>query len=248
MLVGLSVVTLAQRPDLLVPALDLGDIGAEFMQHDPVAALTRARRLAQRWPDHFLIVLDRDRPVARAVSVPLVFPDPDRPELPDHGWDGVIIWAVEDALDARMPTCVAALDVQVAPDNRGRGYAAAALAALRDSARNVGKLVIPVRPTTKARHPQLSMDDFLARRRPDGLSEDPWLRAHERLGARIVKVAPFSMTIIGTRDQWHDWTGHPLNDGPNTVEGALVPVIASHDLGIYVEPNVWVEHDLGSGA
>ncbi|WP_309109935.1 hypothetical protein [Saccharothrix sp.] len=47
------------------------------------------------------------------------------------------------------------------------------------SARQTGKLVIPVRPTTKALHPHLSMDDFLARRRPDGLSEDHWLRARD---------------------------------------------------------------------
>jgi hypothetical protein len=99
---------LSARPDLLEPALRLGDIGSEFMQHDPVAILTRARRLAERWPEFFLVVLDGDVPVARAVSVPLAFPTPEREHLPDHGWDGVSIWAVEDALDGRAPTALSA--------------------------------------------------------------------------------------------------------------------------------------------
>ncbi|WP_328809356.1 hypothetical protein [Saccharothrix sp. 6-C] len=56
------VVNLAERPDLLEPALALGDIGAEFMKHDQIGALMRARRLAVRWPEYFLVVLDGDVP------------------------------------------------------------------------------------------------------------------------------------------------------------------------------------------
>ncbi|WP_240687242.1 Long-chain-fatty-acid--CoA ligase [Amycolatopsis suaedae] len=243
------VVNLAERPDLLEPALALGDIGAEFMRHDQIGALTRARRLAARWPEYFLVVLDGDVPVARAVSVPLVFPDAERPELPDQGWDGIIIWAIEDALDERPPTCVAALDVQVASDRRGEGIAAQALTFLRQSVRERGlsRLVIPVRPTTKDQLPSLPMERFLARRRPDGASADPWVRVHERLGGQFVKVAPFSMTIVGSLAQWQSWTGSSLDDGANVVDGALVPVLASTelDVGVYVEPNVWMEHAVG---
>lgn len=242
------VASVAERPDLLAPALALGGIGAEFMQHDPIAALTRARRLAVRWPEYFLVVLDDEVPVARAVSVPLVFPNAERTELPDRGWDGIILWAVEDAMDGRSPTCVAALDVQVASDRRGQGIAAEALTFLRASVRERGlsRLVVPVRPTTKEQLPSLPMERFLARRRPDGLSADPWVRAHERLGGRVVKVAPFSMTIVGTLAQWKSWTGRTLAEGANVVDGALVPVLASADLdvGVYVEPNVWIEHAL----
>ncbi|MEV6871715.1 Long-chain-fatty-acid--CoA ligase [Amycolatopsis sp. NPDC051128] len=243
------VVNLAERPDLLEPALALGDIGAEFMQHDQIGALTRARRLAVRWPEYFLVVLDGDVPVARAVSVPLVFPDTERAELPDQGWDGIIIWAIEDALDERPPTCVAALDVQVTSDRRGEGIAAEALTFLRQSVRERGlsRLVIPVRPTTKDQLPSLPMEQFLDRRRPDGSSADPWVRAHERLGGQFVKVAPFSMTIVGSLAQWQSWTGSSLDEGANVVEGALVPVLASTelDVGVYVEPNVWMEHAVG---
>ncbi|GAA1340552.1 Long-chain-fatty-acid--CoA ligase [Saccharothrix algeriensis] len=240
------VTSVAERPDLLGPAVELGGVGHEFMRHDRVGGLARARRLAARWPDCFLVVLDGDVPVARAVGVPLVFPEPGREQLPDHGWDGAVLWAAEDALDGRAPTCLAALDVQVAGDRRGQGIAAVALDALRAAARRkrLRRLVIPVRPTSKDRRPRLGMAEFLARRRPDGLSRDPWLRTHERLGARVVKVAPFSMTVVGSLAQWESWTGSPLVDGQNVVRGALAPVLAStaSDVGVYVEPNVWVEH------
>jgi GNAT superfamily N-acetyltransferase len=237
---------LASRPDLLGQGRGLGDIGAEFMQHDQIATLTTAARLAVRWPEFFVIVLDGEVPVARAVSVPLAFPTTDRTELPDHGWDGVILWAIQDALDERAPTSLAALDVQVATDRRGQGIAAYALLALQACARDHGldRLVVPVRPTGKQRHPHLSMQEYLARRRPDGLSADPWVRAHELVGARFVKVAPFAMTITGALKQWESWTGAPLRAGSNVVEGGMVPVLASmeQDLGVYVEPNVWFEH------
>lgn len=238
--------SLATRPDLLEAALGLGDIGAEFMQHDPIATLTRAARLAARWPEYFLVVLDEGAPVARAVSVPFAFPTAERTELPDHGWDGVILWATEDALDGTTPTALAGLDVQVATHRRGQGIAALALTALRDCARvhGLSRLVIPVRPTGKQNRPQQSMHDYLQRRRPDGYSTDTWLRTHERVGARFVKIAPFAMTITGTLEQWERWTGSALKPGANIVDGALVPVLASaeQDLGIYVEPNVWLEH------
>lgn len=242
----MRIVSLAGRPDLLGGALALGDIGAEFMQHDPVATLVRATRLARRWPDYFLVVLDGDVPVARAVSVPVEYPAAARPELPDHGWDGAILWAAQDALDERPCSALIALDVQVAADRRGTGLAAIALSGLGERARSLGLRgpFVPVRPTGKVRCPELPMREYLSRRRPDGLPEDPWLRTHERLGARLCKVAPFAMTITGTLADWTAWTGREPVDCPNLVEGAIAPVLVSRqqDLGVYVEPNVWLEH------
>ena len=76
---------------------------------------------------------------------------------------------------------------------------------------------------------------------------DPWLRTHVRIGGRIVKVAPCSMTIVGTVAEWSRWTGMSFDrSGQHAVEGALTPVTISleHDHGTYVEPNVWVQHRL----
>jgi hypothetical protein len=91
------------------------------------------------------------------------------------------------------------------------------------------------------------MSDYIAQKRTDGLSVDAWLRTHVRDGGRVVKVAPCSMTIVGTIADWSRWTGTTFADsGQYAIEGALTPVTISleHDCGIYVEPNVWVHHAL----
>ncbi len=84
-----------------------------------------------------------------------------------------------------------------------------------------------------------------ARLGPDGLPEDPWLRVHARAGATIDKVAPTSMTVVGTPAKWRERTGRSL-DGAGAVEvpGALVPVHVDerHGHAVHVEPNVWMKH------
>jgi hypothetical protein len=120
---------------------------------------------------------------------------------------------------------------------------------MRDNARLHGhtSLVAPVRPNGKDADPATPMEEYARRVRVDGLPTDPWLRVHARLGATIVKVCPASMAIAGSLKQWREWTGLPFDqDGMITVPGALAPVHVSiaHDRAVYVEPNVWMRHDL----
>jgi hypothetical protein len=70
---------------------------------------------------------------------------------------------------------------------------------------------------------------------------------HVRAGGRIVNVAHNSMVITGRLAQWREWTGLPFDaDGPVDVPKALGPVQVSlaEDTAVYVEPNVWVHHQL----
>ncbi|WP_410655332.1 GNAT family N-acetyltransferase [Amycolatopsis sp. lyj-112] len=237
---------LSTRPDLREAALGLGGVGGEFLLHDQVGLLAKSSHLAARWPEYFLVLLEDGVPVARAAAVPVGFPTAERPELPDHGWDAALIWAAEDLMDDRETNTLIALEVMVDAGRRGGGLATQALEALKKRASETGlrKLVVPVRPAGKENEPELSFEDYIARRRPDGLPEDPWLRTHERIGARFVKVAPFAMTVTGSFAQWRTWTGVELRDGLTTVPGGIAPVLASSalDLGVYVEPNVWLEH------
>jgi hypothetical protein len=100
-----------------------------------------------------------------------------------------------------------------------------------------------VRPTWKERYPLAPTERYMLWRREDGFPYDPWLRAHERVGAEILSPAPRSMTIGGSRDEWEEWTGLQFpEDGDYIVPGALVPVGFENGLGTYVEPNVWVRH------
>jgi GNAT superfamily N-acetyltransferase len=245
----MRVVDLAARPDLLDAALGLGDVGGQFIYQGASGRMITGERFLRHWARYFLIALDDDGvPMARALSVPLAFPAEDRAELPDHGWDQAIEWAAQDVMDRREPTALCALEVVIAPHLRGRGLAAPMLKALKARAAETGlrKLIVSVRPIGKEAEPAVPMPEYAARRREDGLLADRWLRTHERLGARVVKVCPFAVTLSGSLADWRAWTGVKLQEGENFIPGGIAPVYAStaYDTATYVEPNVWMDHPM----
>lgn len=128
-----------------------------------------------------------------------------------------------------------------------QGLAGALIQALRDMvpASELPYVIAPVRPTLKNRYPLTPIDTFAAWLRPDGLPLDPWLRTHVRSGGRIIAMAPHSQTMVGTVSQWEEWTGLELpSTGHYVIPDGLstLYVDREHDLGTYVEPNVWVQH------
>ena len=225
----------------------LPDDGAPFMQHNMVSLLTRASRLASSWPDHVLAVLDNADVVARAVMAPYAASRDQRPLYPDGGWDQIAIWAAEDKLDSIPPDTVCLLEIAVHPAWRGRGLAARTLAEARAwvMAQGFRRLVAPARPPGKSLVPDEPIDSYIMRRREDGQLQDWWLRLHEKAGGTLVRTARCSATVQADLQTWRDWTGLPFDtDSPVHVPGALTPVFVSqrHDLGMYVEPNVWFDH------
>ncbi len=246
----MGVGTLADRPDLFEAVFSIPydpRDGAAFMQHHEVAVLTCAERLRRRWPDHVIAILDHGSPVARAVTVPFAADCDGRCLFPAGGWEQVNIWAAEDAMDDRPVDTMVALEIAVDPERRGQGLSNLALAAVTANAARLGlRLVAPVRPIGKADYPNMSMDDYVARTRPDGLPADPWLRAHVRAGGTFVTTAPCSATVAAKLDDWRAWTGLPFDTSGNvSVPGALAPVVVvlERNLGIYVEPNAWFRYD-----
>jgi GNAT superfamily N-acetyltransferase len=249
---SLHIVTLAERPDLR--AAIFADemqysIWPEYMRHDPAADLYFADAAFDRYLDFVLVGLEDGKVVARAFSVPFCFGIAGRTELPDTGWDGVIRWAHEDHLAGAKPNAVSALEISLLPRIQGAGHSRAMLAAMKQNARRRGfaDLYAPLRPNQKHLAPHMPMAEYIAQKRADGLPADAWLRTHLRDGARVVKIAPCSMTIVGTVADWSRWSGMMFPaSGQYAVEGALTPVTISleHDQGIYVEPNVWVHHPL----
>src|ERR1700758_5178093 len=127
---GLVVATFAARPDLLAKVFEpeIQSAVPEFMRHDLAGELYYGDSRLSRYLEYGLIAVDPaepERPVARAFSVPFVFPDPERGReaLPDGGWDRVIRWAHRDRLLGLRPTAVSALEIMVAPRLQGRGIA-----------------------------------------------------------------------------------------------------------------------------
>jgi GNAT superfamily N-acetyltransferase len=246
----LDFATFAERPDLAPLAQRFPGGWHEFMYHDPLAPLYYDHA-DTTWAEYALIAVDAadpSSPVAKAYSVPFDVPA-DPAGLPPDGWDRVILGAVADLVAGRRRAHVSALEITIQPALRGKGLAGQVLNAMRDNAKRLGHdvLVAPVRPSAKSDVPTEPIEEYAFRVRSDGLPVDPWLRVHVRAGAKIVKVAPRSMTITGTLDEWRSWTGLPFDrPGPVIVPGALVPVHCdpAQGVAVYVEPNVWVRHDL----
>ncbi|PLB49345.1 hypothetical protein P170DRAFT_447018 [Aspergillus steynii IBT 23096] len=138
------------------------------------------------------------------------------------------------------PNALSAIAIAVVPSRRRKGLAEALLETMKATARqeNLRLLVAPLRPTRKADHPLVPMEEYIkwpnqvksSASSPHHVPFDPWLRKHLRFGGKIVKVAPRSMTVQGSREDWRQWTG----------------VDFSTRRGVYVEPNVWIFHDLNS--
>ncbi|KAJ5680039.1 hypothetical protein N7536_011178 [Penicillium majusculum] len=163
------------------------------------------------------------------------------------------------------PNALSAISITVRPDRRSLGLAEAMIQAMKQTAinKNLDILVVPLRPTRKSEFPSVDMADYITWPQlpatPDRvLPFDPWLRKHIRLGGRIIKVAPTSMRVEGRIADWQHWTRcDEWRTLPGKCDsdllyvevqfpGGLVPlcVFVEEDRAVYIEPNVWLYHDL----
>jgi GNAT superfamily N-acetyltransferase len=208
----------------------LRDAWPEFLLHDAVSN-ERWGRLFSEFPEFQFVAVEDGEAVAKGSSIPV------------NGTPA----AWRDAfLSEGEPDRLCALEVLIASEHHGRGFSRPMLEYMRGLAAARGwELVAPVRPTWKARYPLTPIERYAGWRRADGLLYDPWLRAHERLGAEVTGTAPAAMVVSGSVAEWEHWTGMVFPDsGSYVVPRALVPVEIDRerDTGLYVEPCVWMRH------
>ena len=241
-------VTLAERPDLQSAMWNMGNDWPEFMRHDPLGDIFFGR-LPEVFPEYQQLLLDDDdRVLGKVNAIPFPWDGTDE-DLPTAGWGAVMQVGFSAQRRGIRPTAVSLLEARLVPELLGGGRSREMLETMGARVRGAGMhdLFGPVRPTQKHLEPLRPMADYALATRDDGLPVDPWLRVHVRMGGRIVAVAPTSMTIPGTLAQWREWTGMPFDrSGEVVVPGACNPVQVSieQDYAVYVEPNVWVHHDL----
>jgi GNAT superfamily N-acetyltransferase len=246
---ALKIVTHVERPDLVHRWNELGStVWPEFGLHDATVD-EHWNGLTRHFPECQLYLLDdqSDEMVGVGNTVPVVW-DGTADGLP-VGLDDVLIAAIGQRESQPPPTTLCALQAAVMPGHQGTGLSRVIIGAMREVAVRLGlsDLIAPVRPNQKPLYPLTPIERYIQWRRPDGLPQDPWLRVHARLGAEIVKVANPSMTIQGTVAEWESWTGLVFPDsGQYVVAGALtlVTIDVEADVGLYVEPNVWMRHRL----
>jgi hypothetical protein len=239
-----------ELPDYRDRAGDIGEASwPEFMMHDSVAN-ENWHELFDRFSEYQFALIDTEtsRMAAMGNSLPFHWEE-DISELPEKGWDWVFLKAVEDHKNGVTPNIQSAIQIAIHPDYRNQRLSTKMVGAMREIGRSKGfkYLVAPVRPNQKSQYPLISIDDYIKWTNDEGLPFDAWLRVHARVGAKILKPCHEAMTIRGTRADWEEWTGLKfLQSGKYYIPGALnsMDMDVEKDEGVYVEPNVWMVHEI----
>ena len=211
----------------------------EIVFHDAISNANWGRLYDER-PGYQFALVDDGTVLAEGNSIPV------------SGMPASWREALRTGFEADEPDRLCALAILVDPDHQGKGLSRLMLEHMRGLAHQRGwELVAPVRPSLKHRYPLTPIERYIGWRRKDGALFDPWLRAHERLGAEIIGVTLDSLVVEGTVAQLEEWCGLAFPEsGSYVVEGALVPVEidCERDRGAYREPNVWMRHAFSGSA
>jgi hypothetical protein len=238
--------TAAERPDLWERGIDSASVWPEYNLHGDV--------LNEWWgsldielPEFQFILYDEaeDSVVAEGHTGPLVWDGRDH-NLPP-GIDSALELIFRQRRARGPVNTLCALAAETPRDGRRRGLAVEILSAMRTIAKrsSLTHLVAPVRPSWKERYPLTPIERYVRWRRADGQLFDPWMRVHERLGARVSTALPESLRITGTVAEWESWTGLAFPESGDYVfpEGlATLHVDRDVDRAAYWEPNVWMIH------
>lgn len=202
----------------------------------------------RRWPEFQFGFFEADsgRLLAAANAVPL-FLEGGTSDLPDAGWDWAIFTATAQHEAGAQPNLLCALSIAVDPEAYSQEWNGAVLGILRKCTAETGfaRLIVPVRPAWKSLYPLIPMATYAAWTAGDGLPFDPELRTHVYAGGTIAKPCLRSLSRQAPVASWEACTGLTLpGSGHYIVPQLLAPLQVNHgaDRGLYVEPNIWVEH------
>jgi len=220
----------------------------EFMMHDPVS-IQYWKSLFEVFPEYQFTLFERDSPLGYANSIPLRINVENILELDEEGWDWALKKGFGDKMQNLLPNILCGLQIGLNKESQGRGISYRLIDGMKQIAtkNNFKAVILPIRPSMKCYYPLIKMEDYITWKDEAGLPFDPWIRAHTKLGGKIIKVCKNAMYIPGTIAQWEEWTGLKMKTGGDyIVQGALVPVRASIEKNIaeYTEPNVWMVHYL----
>jgi len=205
----------------------------EIVFHDEISNANWSRLYEER-PEFQFALVDDGELLAEGNSLPV------------SGMPASWREALRTGFEHDAPDCLCAIAILIDPDHQLRGLSRLMLEHMRGLAQKRGwDLVAPVRPSLKHRYPLTPIERYVEWRREDGLLFDPWLRAHERLGAELLGIAEDSLVSEGTVAELEEWCDMAFPEsGSYVVEGALVPIEIDRvrDRGSYREPNVWMRH------
>ncbi len=240
-----QVTTLHKRPDLKDRLKELEQIAIpQFMQTNNAISWPA---LYEEFADSTLLFIkDEHVIIAMGFMVP-------------SSWDGSISnlpCSLENILQESLNTLgssdnntIMAIGAIVNPDYRRQNLSTELIKEMKKFAKEQGfsKFVAPVRPIMKEKYPLQCLENYAEWVRVDGLYYDPWLRVHQKLGGKVLKCVSSTLFVSMSVKKWEESTGMIFPEsGKFIVKGALQPVTIDlkTDIGFYMDPNVWIEHDL----
>ncbi|MCK5685202.1 hypothetical protein KAJ27_13820, partial [bacterium] len=164
------------------------------------------------------------------------------------GWDDAVVRGFRDFENNVKPNTVCALAGVVNKKARGRGFSFDAIKVMCKLvlANGLDRFILPVRPTKKHEYEDMSLEEYVTRKREDGLPEDPWVGVHQVLGGELIGYCYHSQLIEGSLKQWEEWAERKFEkSGKYKVKGAMQPVEIDieNNKGTYHDLAIWIEHD-----
>ncbi len=244
-----EMVNLKQKPELREKDIWLNNLAfPEFVLHDKL--LTKHwQRLKDIYPDHQWLMI-KDRNVLATINTfPLHYPVAKLSKLPHGGVRWVVTTSLDNHLKNKKPNIVAGGLVSINPEFKNKGISHAIVTEMKrfSKAYNYEALIIPLRPSLKKLYPLTPIKNYMNWKTNEGLAFDPWLRAHVKQGAQIIRHCLRSSITENTIEKWEEWTNMKYpEDGTYVVQGGLSPLTINHakKLGTYIEPNIWISHQL----
>lgn len=161
-----------------------------------------------------------------------------------QGWDGTIQSAFAST---EKPNTLSILAGVIHPDYQSKRLSKHIVDCFHQLKTEFGfeHLIVPIRPIGKVYFQDMPLETYVQRRDKDNVSEDLWLRTHEKVGGKILKAEPYSQKVTGTVSQWEKWTNQSFEStGEYLVKDALVEMEMDIEkgIGVYYDPCVWLDH------
>lgn len=236
-----------QRPDLAEEVERFSDLWPKLVFR-PEAGRQFLSVLTEHFPQFVLYICDPDDlMVAVAVGVPLAW-DENPASLP-KGWTSILEKALDDQSQQQPSRILCALTGSMMKELEERQLFKYTLRAIKAVAarHQLSAVLAPVRPERKSDYPLIPIEQYVEWKNEDGSLFDPALRLHANEQASVLAIELQGAKVFGTVEEWESRFRLPFPDsGQYIVPGALTPITINrtNNTGLYVEPVVWMLHDL----
>lgn len=245
-------VTPNEIPDFLESAINVFKKAyPKFLTHD-IWTDSDSLALFETYPEFQfgLVEVTTQRVIAQGNCLPLMW-EGCFDALPEGGCDWALVKGFADREQKRKPNVLCAVSISILPEYQGKNLSPYMIEYMKELAKShsLSALIMAARPSLKSLYPLIPIERYITWRDENRLIFDSWLRVNVKQGAQIAGICFKSTTIIDTIVGWENRVGMRFPEtGDYIIAKGLVPIKIdySHNIGVYIEPNVWLYYNLYS--